>query len=60
LEDLLAFKAKLLRKAERLRSLLTSDDDEEGSAEEGALTLNFIEIEKDGHGFTRPSTIRIA
>ncbi len=59
LEDLLAFKAKLLRKAERLRSLLTADDDEEGSAEEGALTLNFIEIEKDGHGFTRPSTIRI-
>ncbi|MBS1197310.1 MAG: hypothetical protein H6R18_1095 [Proteobacteria bacterium] len=59
LEDLLAFKAKLLRKAERLRSLLTSDDDEEGSAEEGALTLNFIEIEKDGHGFTRPSMIRI-
>lgn len=59
LEDLLAFKAKLLRKAERLRSLLTSDDDEEGSADEGALTLNFIEIEKDGHGFTRPSTIRI-
>ncbi|WP_337882560.1 hypothetical protein [Chromobacterium haemolyticum] len=60
LEDLLAFKAKLLRKAERLRSLLTADDDEEGSAEEGVLTLNFIEIEKDGHGFTRPSTIRIA
>ena len=60
LEDLLAFKAKLLRKSERLRALLTSDDDEEGSAEDGALTLNFIEIEKDGHGFTRPSTIRIA
>jgi hypothetical protein len=60
LEDLLAFKAKLLRKAERLRSLLISDDDEEGPVEEGALTLNFIEIEKNGHGFTRPSTIRIA
>lgn len=60
LEDLLAFKAKLLRKAERLRLLPIADDDEEGSAEEGALTLNFIEIEKDGHGFTRPSTIRTA
>ncbi len=60
LEDLLAFKAKLLRKAERLRSHLATDDDEECSAEEGALILNFIEIEKDGHGFTRPSTIRIA
>jgi hypothetical protein len=59
LEDLLAFKAKLLRKAERLRSLLPSGDDEDGSEDEGALTLNFIEIEKDGHGFTRPSTIRI-
>lgn len=59
LEDLLAFKAKLLRKAERLRLLLTANDDEEGSAEDGALTLNFIEIEKDGYGFTRPSTIGI-
>lgn len=59
LEDLLAFKAKLLRKAERLRSLL-AEDDEEGSMGDGALTLNFIEIEKDGHGFTRPSTIRIS
>lgn len=56
LEDLLAFKAKLLRKAERLRPLMETDDE----AEEAALTLNFIEIEKDGHGFTRPSTIRIA
>jgi len=60
LEDLLAFKAKLLRKAERLRALMTTHDDEEDSVEEGALTLNFIEIENDGHGFTRSSTIRIA
>lgn len=59
LEDLLAFKAKLLRKAERLRLLLTVNDAEEDSAEDGALTLNFIEIEKDGYGFTRPSTIGI-
>jgi len=60
LEDLLAFKAKLLRKAERLHSFLAADDEEGGSAEDVALTLNFIEIEKDGHGFIRPSTIRIA
>lgn len=60
LEDLLAFKAKLLRKAERLRTRLATDKDDEFSEGEGALTLNFIEIERDGHGFTRPSTIRIA
>lgn len=60
LEDLLAFKAKLLRKAERLRSSLPVGDDDERNQDEGALTLNFVEIEKDGHGFTRPSTIRIA
>jgi hypothetical protein len=60
LEDLLAFKAKLLRKAERLRVLMSADDEKEAAEEEGALTLNFIEIERDGHGFTRPSTIRIA
>lgn len=59
LEDLLAFKAKLLLKAERLRLVQTSED-EEDNGEDGALTLNFIEIEKDGHGFTRPSTIRIS
>jgi hypothetical protein len=60
LEDLLAFKAKLLRKAERLRVLMSADDEEGAAEEEGVLTLNFIEIEWDGHGFTRPSTIRIA
>lgn len=60
LEDLLAFKAKLLRKAERLRSLMAANYDDEGSEEEGALILNFVEIESDGHGFTRPSTIRIS
>jgi len=60
LEDLLAFKAKLLRKAERLRVLMNADDEEGAAEEEGVLTLNFIEIERDGHGFTRPSTIRIA
>lgn len=58
LEDFLAFKAKLLRKAECLRSRLATDDDEEYSAGKGTLILNFIEIEKDGYGFTRPSTIR--
>ena len=47
LEDMLAFKAKLLRKAELLRShagRLTM------TRMRGALTLNFIEIEKSGHG----------
>lgn len=56
LEDMLAFKAKLLRKAELLRSLRSGDEDEE---ESGALTLNFIEIEQSGHGFSRPVTVRV-
>lgn len=55
LEDMLAFKAKLLRKAEVLRSERRSGDDEEA----GALTLNFIEIEQSGHGFSRPVTVRV-
>lgn len=58
LEDMLAFKAKLLRKAEIIQSI--SDDEEESeSARDTALTLNFIEIEQGGHGFTRPVTVRI-
>lgn len=58
LEDMLAFKAKLLRKAELLRMTRGADDDE---PEEGlsALTLNFIEIESSGHGFSRPVTVRV-
>lgn len=58
LEDLLAFKAKLLRKAEFIREQRDDDDDEPDSGE-GALTLNFIEIEQNGHGFSRPVTVRI-
>lgn len=55
LEDMLAFKAKLLRKTELLRSQRAADDEEEA----GALTLNFIEIEHSGHGFSRPVTVRV-
>lgn len=58
LEDMLAFKAKLLRKAELIRAALRAEgDDAEGDA--GALTLNFIEIENSGHGFSRPVTVRV-
>jgi hypothetical protein len=57
LEDLLAFKAKLLRKAEIVRKTSFADDDE-ASGEASALTLNFIDIEPGGHGFTRPVTVR--
>ena len=60
LEDMLAFKAKLLRKAERLRALRQSDDEEEPGAEDATLTLSFIEIEQNGHGFSRPVTVRIS
>lgn len=58
LEDMLAFKAKLLRKAELLRASRLAEDEEPG-ADDGALTLNFIEMEQNGHGFSRPVTVRV-
>jgi hypothetical protein len=59
LEDMLAFKAKLLRKAEIIReSRQKSDEEGEPGAEDGALTINFIEIEQNGHGFSKPITVR--
>lgn len=60
LEDMLAFKAKLLRKAELIRGRSHLDDDEEVGADNGSLTLNFIDIEQGGHGFSRPITVRIS
>jgi hypothetical protein len=60
LEDMLAFKAKLLRKAELIRGKNHQDDDEEVGADNGSLTLNFIDIEQGGHGFSRPITVRIS
>lgn len=60
LEDMLAFKAKLLRKAELIRGKNQQEDDEEVGADSGSLTLNFIDIEQGGHGFSRPITIRIS
>lgn len=58
LEDMLAFKAKLLRKAELLRADRLAEDEESG-LDDGALTLNFIEMEQNGHGFSRPVTVRV-
>lgn len=58
LEDMLAFKAKLLRKAELLRASRLAEDEEPGT-DDGALTLNFIEMEQNGHGFSRPVTVRV-
>jgi hypothetical protein len=57
LEDLLAFKAKLLRKSQTVRRNAVADDDEVGGAD-AAMTLEFIEIEPGGRGFTRPVTVR--
>lgn len=57
LEDLMAFKAKLLRKAETVRKDGIADDDEV-SGEDAAMTLNFIDIEPGGRGSTRPVTVR--
>jgi len=59
LEDLLAFKARLLRKAELLRRQRASDD-EDDAANDQTLTLNFIDMEQSGMGFSRPVTIRTA
>ena len=58
LEDLLAFKAKLLRKAEIVRKAGFAGDDDEVSGEASVLTLNFIDIEPGGRGFARPVTVR--
>jgi broad-specificity NMP kinase len=59
LEDMLAFKAKLLRKAELIRIQRGAEDEEEAGFGDGALTLKFIEIEQNGHGFSRPVTVRV-
>lgn len=58
LEDMLAFKAKLLRKAEVVRNGAMAGDDDDAGGEAAALTLNFIDIEPGGRGFTRPVTVR--
>lgn len=56
-EDLLAFKARLLRKAETVRKNCAVDDDEVGG-DDAAMTLDFIDIEPGGRGLTRPVTVR--
>lgn len=60
LEDMLAFKAKLLRKAELIRGQSYQGEDEEMGVDSGSLTLNFIDIEQGGHGFSRPITVRVS
>lgn len=57
LEDLLAFKAKLLRKAENVRRNGVADDDEVG-CQDSVMTLDFIDIEPGGRGLVRPVTVR--
>jgi len=57
-EDFLAFKAKLLRKAELVRKAGLAGDDDEIGAEAPTLTLNFIDIEPGGRGFTRPVAVK--
>lgn len=60
LEDLLAFKAKLLRKAELIKDRSSCEDDDEAGDDNSSLTLKFIDIEQGGHGFSRPITVRIS
>lgn len=54
LEDMLAFKAKLLRKAELLRTSSPDEDDDGGES----LALKFIEVEQSGHGYSKPVFVR--
>lgn len=58
LEDLLAFKAKLLRKVEIIKNSSSANDDDDTFEEESALTLSFIDIEPGGRGFARPVIVR--
>ncbi|MCP1634824.1 hypothetical protein [Kerstersia gyiorum] len=57
LEDLLAFKAKLLRKAESIRKNGVADDEIDN--DDSIMTLNFIDIEPGGRGLTLPVTVRV-
>jgi hypothetical protein len=59
LEDMLAFKAKLLRKEELLRKKLIDEDDDPGS-NDGSLALNFIDVEQSGLGLSRRVSVRTA
>jgi hypothetical protein len=59
LEDMLAFKAKLLRKEELLRKSQLAEDDEPGS-DDGSLVLNFIDVEHSGLGLSRRVAIKAA
>jgi hypothetical protein len=60
LEDMLAFKAKLLRKAEVILDTRPAGEDDEAGSEDHSIKLRFIEIEQHGHGFSRPVTVRIS
>lgn len=58
LEDLLAFKAKLLRKAEVVRKTKFDGDDDEIGEAATALTLNFIDIDAFGRGSSHPVIVK--
>lgn len=59
-EDLLAFKARLLRKSELVRGRGNGQEDEEETEGHGGLGLTFIEIEQNGHGFLKRILVRSA
>ena len=58
LEDLLAFKAKLLRKAESVRKTKFDGDDDEVGGEDTALALSFIDIDASGRGSSHPVIVK--
>ena len=59
LEDLLAFKTKLLRKAQLVHEGSSANGDDEIEGDSSVLALNFIDIEPGGRGFTRPVIVRV-
>src|SRR5690606_36329798 len=60
LEDMLAFKAKLLWQAELVRVQRLNDEEAEPESMGASVHLNFIEIEQNGHGFSRPVVVRVS
>ena len=60
LEDLLAFKVRLLRQVEAARRLDVEDVEDEVQEDSCSLDLSFIEInDNDGHGALRRMTVRV-
>ncbi len=58
LEDVLALKARLLRRVERLQQIRIGDDGDD-DIDENSLSLGFLEIEMGGQGLAREILVRL-